>query len=235
MPLEWFLIPVVTGYWFLTHLHFTRYGALRDSGYHVFFRAVIAGVILAFIAYTSIFLLNPHIPEVSTIWESFMPIPYSGMLTLTILLGWALPIVGNLFYSKEKAARRAARQSGDLIELLIVESIEEQRLIELSLKNGKSYIGFALESGITSQDESDISLIPMVSGYRNRNTQELEITTNYAPVVQKSLKETLDLAYEDFRVVIPMPEIVSARLFHPETYERFKGDAQVQRQRILGE
>ena len=44
MPLGWFLIPAVTGYWFLTHLHFTRYGALRDSGYHVFFRAIIAGV-----------------------------------------------------------------------------------------------------------------------------------------------------------------------------------------------
>ena len=127
MPLGWFLIPAVTGYWFLTHLHFTRYGALRDSGYHVFFRAIIAGVMLAFIAYTNIFLLNPHIPEVSTIWKSFMPIPYSGTAILTVLLGWVLPIVGNLFY-------------------------------------------------------------------------------------------------EDFRIVIPMPEIGSTRLFHPEAYQRFKGE-----------
>ena len=224
MPLGWFLIPAVTGYWFLTHLHFTHYGALRDSGYHVFFRAIIAGFMLAFIAYTSIFLLNPHIPEVSTIWKSFMPIPYSGTAILTVLLGWVLPIVGNQFYGKEKAARRAARQSGDLIELLIAESIEDQRLIELSLKGGKSYIGFALESGITSQDESDISLIPIASGYRNQDTQELEITTNYAPVVQESLRKSLDLVYEDFRIVIPMPEIVSTRLFHPEAYQRFKGE-----------
>ena len=223
MALGWFLIPAVTGYWFLTHLHFTRYDALRDSGYHVFFRAVIAGVILAFIAYTSIFLLNPRMPEVSMIWKSFMPISHSGTAMLTVLLGWVLPIVGNLFYGEEKAARRAAKQSGDLIELLIAESIEYQRLIELSLKSGKSYIGFALESGITSQDESDISLIPMVSGYRNQDTQELEITTNYAPVVQESLEKSLDLIYEDFRIVIPMPEIVSARLFHPEAYQRFKG------------
>lgn len=111
---------------------------------------------------------------------------------LTVLLGWLLPIAGNLFYGKERAARRAAKQSGDLIELMIAESIEYQSLIELSLKSGKSYIGFALESGITSQDESDISLIPMVSGYRNQDTQELEITTNYAPVVQESLEKSLD-------------------------------------------
>ena len=77
-----------------------------------------------------------------------------------------LPIIGNQFYGEEKAARRAATESGDLIELLTAKSIDDQRLIELSLRSGKSYIGFALESGITRQGESDIALIPMASGYR---------------------------------------------------------------------
>ena len=74
----------------MTHLHFTRYGALRDSGYHVFFRAVIAGVILAVIAHSSIFFLTPCIPEVNAIWKSFIPIPYSGTAMLTALLGFVL-------------------------------------------------------------------------------------------------------------------------------------------------
>lgn len=133
-----------------------------------------------------------------------------------------LPIIGNQFYDKEKAARRAATESGDLIELLIAESIEDQRLIELSLRSGKSYIGFALESGITRQGESDIALIPMASGYRNKDTHELEITTNYADTVKESLEKSSELIYKDFRIVIPMPEIVSARVFHPEAYERFR-------------
>ena len=90
------------------------------------------------------------------------------------------------------------------------------------LKRGKSYIGFALESGITSQNESDISLISMTSGYRNKDTHELEITTNYAPVAQKSLEIMSELSYRDFRVVVPMNEIVSARIFHPEAYELFQ-------------
>ncbi len=151
-----------------------------------------------------------------------MPIPYSGTAILTALLGFVLPIIGNQFYDKEKAVRRAAAESGDLIELLIAESIEHQRLIELSLKSRKSYIGFALKSGIISQGESDIALIPMASGYRNKDTQQLEITTNYATVVEKSLEESSDLIYEDFRIVIPMLEIVSARIFHPQAYEIFQ-------------
>ena len=62
----------------------------------------------------------------------------------------------------------------------------------------------------------------MASGYRNKDTHELEITTNYAATVQESLEKSSDLVYKDFRIVIPMPEIVSARVFHPEAYERFR-------------
>ena len=42
MGLGLFLVSALGGYWFLTHLYFTRYGALRDSGYHVFFRAAVS-------------------------------------------------------------------------------------------------------------------------------------------------------------------------------------------------
>lgn len=161
MTLGSFLIPAVAGYWFLTHLHFTRYGALRDSGYHVFFRAVITGMLLAFVAYSLIFFLSPCIPGVRAIWKTFIPIPYSGTAMLTALLGFVLPIIGNQLYGKEKAAQRAATGSGDLIELLIAES-------------------------------------------------------------EESLEASSDLAYEDFRIVIPMSEIMSARVFHPEAYERFQ-------------
>ena len=132
------------------------------------------------------------------------------------------PCIGNQLYDKEEAARRTAMDSGDLIELLIAESIEEQRLVELSLRSRKSYIGFALESGITRQGESDIALIPIASGYRNKDTHELEITTNYAPVVRESLERMSDLEFNDFRIVLPMAEIISARVFHPEAYERFR-------------
>ena len=51
---------------------------------------------------------------------------------------------------------------------------------------------------------------------------KLEITTNYAATVKESLEKSSDLVHKDFRIVIPMPEIVSARVFHLEAYERFQ-------------
>ena len=107
----------------------------------------------------------------------------------------------------------------------MAESIQEQKLIEVSLRTGKSYIGFARESGMTRRGEADIALIPVASGYRRKDTQELEITNHYAPVIQKLLtcesSSESDLVYEDFQIVIPLCEVVSARIFYFEVFEEF--------------
>ena len=249
MGLGLFLISTLGGYWFLTHLHFTRYDALRDSGYHVFFRATVSGGILAAIAHLVVLPLNYFLPWIDLAWKSYDSIPYSSTaIFLSAFLGIALPFAGNRFYNEEKAARRAAERDGDLIELLVAESIEDQKLVEIALNSRKVYIGFALKSGIGSQGapcpagagtvsvlaglsprtvksgigsqgEGDIELVPMAGGFRDKDKQELEITTTYAPVIWKSLEGSSGLAYEDFRVVIPMTEIISARIFLPEAYQ----------------
>ncbi len=225
MGLGLLFIPTISGYWFLTHLYYTRYGMLRDSGYHVLFKSAFSGCLLFAGAYLIIVLLpNPYLSCISEIWKSYVPFDYSGTVVLSFLLGIILPLAINLFYGKEKAMRRTARESGNLIELLIRENNESGQLVELSLRSGKSYIGFVLESGIARHGESDVALLPLKSGYRKEDTRELEITTDYAPVLWQSLEESPSLVYEDFRIVIPMSEIVTARIFDPDVYARFKSD-----------
>ncbi len=234
MGLELFLVPILGGYWFLTRYNYTRYGAVRESGYHIFFRSAIVGVVLFGIAHLVVaFGLHHYVPVFATTWKSYVSVPFSDTAVFSLVLGFVLPILGNRlyllpivgkrFYDAERAARRAAEKSGDLVELLIAESIEEAKLVEISLRSGKSYIGFALVSGIERSGESDVTLIPMASGYRNNETRELEITTNYAPVIRESIQESSDIVYEDFRIVIPRSEIVSARIFDSTAYKRFAG------------
>ena len=225
MGLGLLFIPTLGGYWFLRYLYYTRYDLLRDSGYHVLFKSAIAGCSLVVVArLIIIFFLNPHLPCISEIWKSYVPFDYYGTVALSVLLGIMLPIVINRLYGEEKASKRAARRNGDLIELLINESMEKEKFVEFSLRSGKSYIGLVLESGIARHGESDVSLVPIASGYRKEDTRELEITTDYTPVIRKSLEESSSLVYEDFRIVIPMSEIVIARIFDPYVYELFKSD-----------
>ena len=137
MGLGLFLVPTLAGYWLLTHLYCTRYQIERDSGYHVLFKSGIGGGILFGFAYLVMCIVNHWLPQVATRWESYVPVPYSDSLALTTILALALPVIGNRFLDAEKGARASARRSGDLIELLISESIEDQNLVEISLRTGK--------------------------------------------------------------------------------------------------
>jgi hypothetical protein len=110
------------------------------------------------------------------------------------------------------------------MELIIADSIERQKMVELSLRNGKSYIGYALESNITKRGSSDVALAPVASGYRSEDTRELRITTHYAPVIQKWRGDdsSIDDIVRDFRIVISREEICSARFFDPKVYLLFR-------------
>lgn len=221
MGLGWLLVPAIGGYWFLTHLHYTRYRAARDSGYHLLFRSAFVGVFLFVCAQGVILGLDKFLPAVSSWWQPYVPAPYSDAAILSVLLGFVLPWVGNRFFNEERAAQKVAQDSGDFVELLIVDAIESQQLVEVSLQSGKSYIGLALASGIGQDNDADIVIVPVASGYRDQKTRELEITTYYSPVIDEVL-EKWDLSYRDFRIVIPMSQIVSVRLFFPEAYEIFQ-------------
>ena len=218
MPLGIIFIPALGGYFLLRCLNYTHFTIARDSGYHVLLKSAIAGGVVFALAHGVILIMDRQLPEIEAQWESYINYPFSSTVTLGILLEVVIVIIGNLVYSKDKAARDIAIRDGDLVELLIRESMQARRLVELSLRSGKSYIGFAQESGIAKSGESDISVIPMASGYRSIDTLELKITTHYAPMIEGS-----ELDYTDFRVVIPKSEIVSIRLFDPELYRGFQG------------
>lgn len=161
--------------------------------------------------------------EPYTVWwnNDFAPFDYSGTVFVSALLALVLPLAINRFSSKERAAKKAAIANGNLIELVIQQGMDAAILIELSLRGGKSYVGFAAESGITAPNrESDVAIIPLASGYRDEKTRELELTTDYASIIDKvNFGGLSHLEEEDLRIVFPKGEIVSARLFDIDVYQ----------------
>ena len=101
---------------------------------------------------------------------------------------------------------------------MIDQAINEELPLELSLRSEKSYVGYVIESQLARQSEVDIVLVPIASGYRKMETRELEITTHYSSIIKEFNKKVI----KDFRIVIPMSELVSARLFDREVYARFQ-------------
>lgn len=217
MNLGLLLIPALGGYYLLSRAHVSRYWVARQSGYKLFFSAAIAGVALLAVARLIVIFLpsDGSFPIVAT-WRSYAPFEYAGTVTISALLAVIVPLVANPFFDKNKRAMRAAIAHGDLTECLIQEAVDSngRQLVEVSTKGSKCYIGFALESGVAAGGEADIAVVPLASGYRDSETRELRITTNYSPALQQG-----DLEIGEFRVVIPLSEIASVRRFDPDAYD----------------
>ena len=226
MNFESSLLPVLGGYWLVTHLIPTRTDALRRSGYHTAFQSAFWGLVLLAVAYPVAYLLGCLFPRLFPV--GFLSSAFDRAAVLSVMFGVAAPMLLNRFFDQRAVERKIVHEQGDLIELLIAESIGRGKLVEVSLRSGKSYIGFALWSRVTRHPYSHVSIFPVSSGYRDQDTRELKVTTQYAPVVWRHIQGMRDSEVAEFdpindlRVIIPRSEIVSARLFDPDLHDRFR-------------
>ena len=227
MSIEWFFISILAGYWFLIRWNVTKYRIFRDTGYHVFFKSAIAGVVLFSLAQSFITLCFDPGYISDSLWSSLLPVPNPEASLMSFVLGTAIPLLSNIFYQAPQAAKRNALKNGDLIEVLIANSLEEEKAIEITLKSRKVFVGYALQNCISSHGEpSDIAIMPLESGYRDSETQDLILTREYADLIATYLEEENedevlpDFSIEDFQIIVPMSEITSARIFDFNLFEK---------------
>ena len=111
------------------------------------------------------------------------------------------------------------------MELLISDALRNQLPIEISLRSRKLYIGFVTGQNATRHSDTAVSLFPLYSGHRDEDNLNLTIDIDYG----HTLRRFFDAEWEhwspnDFRIVIPVGEIVSARQFDTDVYRAFQTD-----------
>ena len=127
--------------------------------------------------------------------------------------------VFNRRYPIDKAYKTISEFEHNLIEVLLQEGLEEQFLVELTMENGKVYIGHPLDSGI-SRPGGDVAIVPFVSGYRHAKTKTFRLTTFYVDALNKFTQGTdAPLRTTDFHIVLPKNAINSARRFDLGVYQ----------------
>lgn len=118
------------------------------------------------------------------------------------------------------ARRESAIESGDHIGLVVDEALSRST-IEVTLMSGKVYVGVPLARTFVARSEGgDLLLLPLFSGYRDKDTHELKLTVNYAPVLRDK-RNLRGLDIRKFRVAITMSTVVAARPFDRRSYKEF--------------
>lgn len=107
------------------------------------------------------------------------------------------------------------------MERLFIKCLDEGLLVAVTLSSKKVYVGVGERSSGFHHDRNWISIWPWASGYRN-DAGELTISTYYEPQYLKLDGVTADgLSPDDFLVVVPRSEIVSAQSIDLPTFHVF--------------
>ena len=92
----------------------------------------------------------------------------------------------------------------------------------ITTKSNKVYVGY-----ITNVSEplknSHITILPSMSGYRDKETQVFKITTDYTDTLEDYFKDNKTNKLEEvIGITIPTSEIVIVSKFIPELFKGFK-------------
>lgn len=115
---------------------------------------------------------------------------------------------------------------GDFLSLLMRDCNKRDKMMEITLKNRKVYVGLPVSSpGPRLSTDQFIRILPFMSGYRDEESLQTRYSTHYdwasEPQNERYYTNVLGLNSGDFAVTIARREIVSAKIFDEEVYVRF--------------
>lgn len=224
MPFNLLLLPLLGGYLFISKCNKTLFDSKRHSGQRLLIESAVWGLIFLIIAHITSKILIATFPAFYEWWKWFVPFRHSGVAFGAFLIGvFSWPIV-NRFSSRRDEQKKAIEKWNDYLEIILDQALENTKQLMITLKNGKVYIGFVLWPFNPEYDRKYIFILPTVSGYRDKDTHELELTTQYTSVYKQMIEEEAErlvLGVEDFRILVPVSEIVSAHLFDSLAFEMF--------------
>ena len=214
------LALVLPGALFNLVAHSARLRLRRVEGYALLFYTLLVGwVIQGATGLANDLLL------IALEWMGFAPIivleagtfqaaAISGGLLVALFAAAAV----NWVWRIDHVSRQVAGESGEFRELTYQLAIATTSLVEVTLETGKSYVGVPVASRVAMENDDDLWLVLVMSGYRD-GQQELRITTSYAAKQDDELMAGRGLPLDDFVVALPKSRIVSARPFDVELYQ----------------
>lgn len=238
MPYNLLLIPIIAGYIILEYCELYRYNSQRLTAQRLIFKSILAGIILSVITFILRWVIMEFFPDTFGRVSSFLDqvplnnIEYSGTLSVVLLIAVIFTFGFNFIYwigSKlnlwhiKSFVYKAVAKHGDELDVLFKESSDRANpfLVQVTLKNGKVYVGF-IDDVIEPSRTNYASIYPVMSGYRDSETKRLYFTTQYDLITHALKIDQGEVFMDVLRMVIKQDEILTAHRFDPDIYDRFQ-------------
>lgn len=241
------MVVLVCGFWYTQNHYQSRIKLARSDGWNAYFYVAMHGCKFAIqgfgvvsLLFVSLLILSSVINLLGLIWHNLHADFYSWMTEIKVMsyplffvlslmmAAWIAVVQGNTAKQalendedRQKAYREMATQDG--IEALLVQAIDEGKLIFVTLKSRKVYIGYVAAPRMEHHDTQHLAIIPYISGYRDKDTLRYHEQHRYYELYlnQDITADSVPLNLSHFRHVMPMDQIEAVSLFDTETYKSF--------------
>lgn len=223
MPFNLLLFPILGGYYVVVRSEFYRYEQQRVDRQKLIFNSFFAGIVLLCLSWIFTGLVSHVLPNDVQWMRDHYPLKqkYFGTAFCSFLLGVFATEITNRFLDEDRRISRAIDHIGNEFERLCESCYRNTELVQITLKNDKVYIGWMKALPIPSHS-SFVSILPVYSGYRDKDRKTLDLTTQYLDVYASYVQEGTFLDIRDITtLVIKIDEVVTATKFDDEMYQRF--------------
>jgi hypothetical protein len=126
----------------------------------------------------------------------------------------------NAYIQNRRSAIELEIAHGNALTRLLYSACDQGRLISVSLSNRKWYVGYVAESVNLEPRELHFRLLPVLSGYRDKDTLKARQVVDYREVYAKLID---DVNLTDFVVTLALADVQDARLFDERVYKEHFG------------
>lgn len=232
MPYNLLILPLVSGYFFLTTFKLTKYKFQRLSSQKLLLSSAITAILISFTTLLLRSYVEIHYPEdflnlykfYRSIYKPSQGFEYGWTMFSGFLATLVLTTILNLIFLwrplKTFAAIKSVQWHGDELEEAFMYAAVYNELIQVTLKNNKVYIGTVIDIPIP-QKTNYFDILPVLSGYRDSETKVLKITTPYETVGEILTNEGSEDLVNKMIVTLKQDEVLSISPHDPDVYDRF--------------
>jgi hypothetical protein len=215
LPFNLLLFPLLAGYLFLHTNRYLRWKAQTLDGNRLLLEAAKYGIVFG-IAGRAVTYFAAYIPKEDYLQHALhqaAPFDYTGTAVAALLLGIIGGPLSNLFFDELAAKSLALRRQGNHLLRLLNEASEEGSLISLTLDTRKWYVGYVVETPSLDPKDQFFSIIPIFSGYRDKDLLEARRLTEYR---FDSISNV-----DAYAKVLNTSRVIDANVFDVDLYESY--------------
>lgn len=153
----------------------------------------------------------PNFPCFPAWWNANVPFDYLGTSLLAFVLGASIWKPWNYFFCDQNVALDKVIDEDKIpFELLLKKAQDQAKTVSVTMDNGKVYIGWVTHTFNPALPTRFIQILPSKSGYRDKETMRLVITTFYLEALD-NLKRDVDAKYDEYESVLTEQETLTSR------------------------